>query len=149
MSFILSFLQSPDSVQLALKLDGTKLEGRSVRVKRSVRKEKQKKKAETKGVARRPGKIPGKGPRNIPGKGPQKIPGKGPQKIPGKGPQKGPQKGPGQARGFRPPKKFSGTQKMPIGNSKSFSGEMVDPSKKAKKKGLKKKGVKPRKAVHI
>ncbi|XP_068607553.1 striatin-like [Brachionichthys hirsutus] len=34
--------ESADSVQLALKLDGSKLEGRSVRVKRSVKKEKQK-----------------------------------------------------------------------------------------------------------
>lgn len=121
-------------MQLALKLDGTKLEGRAVRVKRSVRKEKQKNKAESKAVNRRPGK------------GPRKIPGKGPQKIPGKGHQKGP----GQVRGFKPPKKFSGKQKTSTGSSKSFSGEMVDPSKKAKKKGLKKKKVvKPRKAVHI
>lgn len=115
-------------MQLALKLDGTKLEGRAVRVKRSVRKEKQKNKAESKAVNRRPGK------------GPRKIPGKGPRMIPGKGPQKGP----GQARGFKPPKKFSGRQKTSTGSSKSFRGEMVDPSKKAKKKG-----VKPRKAVHI
>lgn len=118
-------------MQLALKLDGTKLEGRAVRVKRSVRKEKQKNKAESKAVNRRPGK----GPRKIPGKGP----GKGPQKGPGKGPQKGP----GQVRGFKPQKKFSGRQKTSTGSSKSFRGEMVDPSKKAKKKG-----VKPRKAVH-
>lgn len=129
--------QSADSVQLALKLDGTKLEGRAVRVKRSVRKEKQKNKAESKAVNRRPGK----GPQKIPRKGPQK----GPQKIPGKGPQKGP----GQVRGFRPPKKFSGTQHRSTGSSKSFRGEMVDPSKKAKKKGVKKKVAKPRKAVHI
>lgn len=114
-------------MQLALKLDGTKLEGRAVRVKRSVRKEKQKNKAESKAVNRRPGK------------GPRKIPGKGPQKGPGKGPQKGP----GQVRGFKPQKKFSGRQKTSTGSSKSFRGEMVDPSKKAKKKG-----VKPRKAVH-
>lgn len=109
-----------------MKLDGSKLEGRAVRVKRSVRKEKQKNKAESKAVNRRQGM--------------------GAQKIPGKGPQKGP----GQARGFKPPKKFLGTQKVSTGSSKSFSGEMVDPSKKAKKKGVKKKKVgKPRKAVHI
>lgn len=104
-------------MQLALKLDGTKLEGRAVRVKRSVRKEKQKNKAESKAVNRRPGK--------------------------------GPQKGPGQVRGFKPPRKFSGRQKTSAGSSKSFRGEMVDPSKKAKKKGVKKKVVKPRKAAHI
>lgn len=58
-------------------------------------------------------------------------------------------KTPGFVRGFKPPKKFSGTQES-TGSSKSFSGEMVHPSKKAKKKGLKKKNVgKPRKAVHI
>ncbi|XP_068178575.1 RNA-binding protein 34 [Antennarius striatus] len=34
--------ESADSVQLALKLDGSKLQGRAVRVKRSVKKEKQK-----------------------------------------------------------------------------------------------------------
>lgn len=103
-------------MQLALKMDGSKLEGRAVRVKRSVRKEKQKNKAESKAVNRRPGK--------------------GPQRIPG------------QVRGFKPPKKFSGTQKVSTGSSKSFSGEMVDPSKKAKKKAVKKKKVgKPRKVL--
>nr|XP_015809990.2 RNA-binding protein 34 [Nothobranchius furzeri] len=35
--------KSADSVQLALELDGSKLEGRSIRVKRSMKKEKQKK----------------------------------------------------------------------------------------------------------
>lgn len=114
-----------------MKMDGTKLEGRAVRVKRSVRKEKQKNKAESKAVNRRPSKGPHKGPQKIPGNGPHK--------------------GPGQVRGFKPPKKFSGTQKMSTSSSKSFSGEMVDPSKKANKKGVKKKKQvgKPRKAVHI
>lgn len=117
--------QSGDSVQLALKLDGTKLEGRSVRVKRSVKKEKQKNKPDSKMAAGRPGKGPAKGR--------------------AKGPARGPGQDRGGSRGF---KKFFGKQKMSTNSSGSFSGEKVDPNKKPKKKGLKKK-VKPKKAVHI
>ncbi|XP_069385691.1 RNA-binding protein 34 [Paralichthys olivaceus] len=54
--------ESPDSVQLALKLDGSKLEGRAVRVKRSVKKEKQKNKSNDRGTPRRPGGGLAKGP---------------------------------------------------------------------------------------
>ncbi|KAI3353603.1 hypothetical protein L3Q82_020122 [Scortum barcoo] len=107
--------KSADSVQLALELDGTKLEGRSIRVKRSVKKEKQKNKSDTKGTTGRTGR--------------------------------GLTKGPGRG-GFKPQKKFSGNQQRSTKSSTSFKGEMVDPKKKTKKKGLKKK-VKPIKTVHI
>lgn len=107
--------ESADSVQLALELDGTKLEGRSIRVKRSVKKEKQKNKSDSKGTTGRTGR--------------------------------GPMKGPGRG-GFKPQKKFSGNQQRSTKSSTSFKGEMVDPKKKTKKKGLKKK-VKPNKTVHI
>lgn len=141
--------QSIDAVQLALKLDSSKLLGRSVRVKRSVKKEKEKKKVvhrgprgkerETKGAGKEPTKggfkgRPGQGvPHNKSSGRPQ---GKGPQmKSMGK-PFK---KSPGEA------------QKATTGPS-SFKGEMADPnSKKAKAKALKKK-LKPRKrnqVVHI
>ncbi|XP_076585352.1 RNA-binding protein 34 [Chaetodon auriga] len=53
--------ESADSVQLALELDGTKLEGRSIRVKRSVKKEKQKKEAGSKGTSRLASRGPMKG----------------------------------------------------------------------------------------
>ncbi|XP_059188973.1 RNA-binding protein 34 [Centropristis striata] len=117
--------ESADSVQLALELDGSKLEGRSIRVKRSVKKEKQKKQTDGQGATGRSGR----------------------------GPTKGPARGPGQQRGgsrggFKSLKKFSGKQQNPTKGSTSFKGEMVDPNKKSKKKGLKKKG-KPKKTVHI
>ncbi|XP_041839031.1 RNA-binding protein 34-like [Melanotaenia boesemani] len=101
--------ESEDSVLLALKLNGSKLEGRSIRVKRSVKKEKQNK-TSSKGTTRKPNKSP--------------VKGSGRETEPGRG-------------GFKPPK-----------SSTSFKGVMVDPSKKTKKKGLKKK-VKPSKKVHI
>ncbi|TMS23621.1 RNA-binding protein 34 [Larimichthys crocea] len=125
--------ESADSVQLALKLEGTKLEGRSIRVKRSVTKEKQNK-TKGKGSTERPGRSPAKGP--------------------AKGPIKGSIKGPGRERGgirggFKSQKKFSGNQQWSTKSTGSFKGEMADPNKKTKKKGLKKK-VKPRKkTVHI
>uniref|UniRef100_A0A3Q3JBM1 RRM domain-containing protein n=1 Tax=Monopterus albus TaxID=43700 RepID=A0A3Q3JBM1_MONAL len=61
--------ESPDSVQLALKLDGSKLEGRSIRVKRSVKKEKQKNKTDSSRNTGRPStrggfKSPWKSTRN-------------------------------------------------------------------------------------
>ncbi|KAM6942097.1 RNA-binding protein 34 [Lycodopsis pacificus] len=104
--------ESADSVQLALELEGTKLEGRAIRVKRASRQKNKTDSNETKG---RTGK--------------------------------GPMKGSGQERGggFKSKKKFSGNQQK---SSTSFKGEMVDPNKKIKKKGLKKKS-KPRKTVHI
>ncbi|XP_022616401.1 RNA-binding protein 34 [Seriola dumerili] len=115
--------ESADSVQLALELDGSKLEGRSVRVKRSVKKEKQKNKTNNTGPAARTGRGPAKGP------------------------AKGPVKGSGRG-GFKSPRKFTGKQQRSTKSSGSFKGEMVDPNKKTKKKGLKKK-VKPNKTLHI
>ncbi|KAM7419938.1 hypothetical protein PAMA_016846 [Pampus argenteus] len=115
--------ESADSVQLALELDGSKLEGRSIRVKRSVKKEKQKNKSDGKGAAGKKGPARGPGARGPGAKGPG-----------AKGPA---------ARGFKSPKKFTSTK-----SSASFKGEMVDPNKKTKKKRLKKK-VKPNKTVHI
>uniref|UniRef100_A0A3B4WHM7 RNA binding motif protein 34 n=1 Tax=Seriola lalandi dorsalis TaxID=1841481 RepID=A0A3B4WHM7_SERLL len=100
--------ESADSVQLALELDGSKLEGRSIRVKRSVKKEKQKNKTNNTGPAARTGR----------------------------GPTKGPTKGPVKGRSQR---KFTGKQQRSTKSSGSFKGEMVDPNKKTKKKGLKKK----------
>ncbi|XP_060882245.1 RNA-binding protein 34 [Labrus mixtus] len=114
--------ESADSVQLALELNGTKLEGRSVRVKRSVKKEKLKK---------------------TDGKGTTGKAGRGPAKGPTKGPMKGPFKGPGRERGGF--KNFSGNQQKLPRSSGSFKGEMTDPNKKIKKK----KKVKPNKKVHI
>uniref|UniRef100_A0A8D0DCK3 RNA binding motif protein 34 n=1 Tax=Sander lucioperca TaxID=283035 RepID=A0A8D0DCK3_SANLU len=117
--------ESADSVQLALELDGSQLEARAIRVKRSVKKEKQKNKTDgKKGSAGRPGKGPAKGP--------------------------GPERGGGGRGGFKSPKKFSGTQPRSSKSSGSFRGEMVDPNKKSKQKGLKKKKPKkPKKTVHI
>ncbi|AWP05026.1 putative RNA-binding protein 34 [Scophthalmus maximus] len=114
--------ESADSVQLALELDGSKLEGRTVRVKRSVKKEKQKNKTNDKGAAGRTGRGPVKGPAKGPGR------------------ERGPSRG-----GF---KKFAGNQQRSTKSSASFKGEMVDPNKKIKKKRLKRKP-KPNKTVHI
>ncbi|XP_029632529.1 RNA-binding protein 34 [Salmo trutta] len=140
--------QSIDAVQLALKLDGSKLLERTVRVKRSVEKEKEKKvvhrgprgkERETKCAGKEPikggfkGRLGQGGPQNKSSGRPQ---GKGPQ-IKSMG--KTFKKSPGEA------------QKATTGPS-SFKGEMADPnSKKAKAKALKKK-LKPRKrnrVVHI
>lgn len=100
--------QSADAVQLALKLDGTKLEGRSIRVKRSVKKEKQKKKTVAGGPARGPkrGAGPDRGghPRGF----------KSPKTFPGRRLQ------------------------MATTSSASYSGEKVDRKKNTKKKGQKK-----------
>ncbi|XP_010765962.1 RNA-binding protein 34 [Notothenia coriiceps] len=117
--------ESADSVQLALELDGSKLETRTIRVKRSVKKEKQKKTPEGKGAPGRPGKGPMKGP------------------MKGSGPEKG-----GARGGFKAQNKFSGNRPTATTSSGSFKGEMTDPNKKSKKKGPKKPR-KPRKTVHI
>ncbi|KAM3864901.1 RNA-binding protein 34 [Diretmus argenteus] len=127
--------ESADSVQLALKLDGSSLEGRSVRVKRSMKKEKVKTKT-----------GPGKGPVRKTGKGPSKSPSKGPSRATtgpgGRRRETGPSRGGFQGRrGPVAQGNFTGNQHK----STSFKGEMVDPNKKPKKK-LKKK---PRKTVHF
>ncbi|XP_053189705.1 RNA-binding protein 34 [Scomber japonicus] len=115
--------ENSDSVQLALELDGSSLEGRKIRVKRSVNKDKLKEKGDGKG---------GKGGKGAAGKGSAKIPGKGPGTVRG--------------GGFKSQKKFARNQPS---SNKNFKGEMADPTKKTKKKGLKKKRAKPRKTVHI
>ncbi|XP_029010310.1 RNA-binding protein 34 [Betta splendens] len=59
--------ESSDSVQLALKLDGSKVDGRSIRVKRSVKKEKSK--SGTRGTTGRTSRGPGRGPAKGPVQG--------------------------------------------------------------------------------
>ncbi|KAG5855579.1 hypothetical protein ANANG_G00050560 [Anguilla anguilla] len=139
--------ESADAVQLALKLDGSELAGRKIRVKRSVKKEKLKKAAPGKGPRAGAAKKPGKGDAAAAkdsGKatGPQRGPKRGLKGRPERGPQNKPSSGPPQRRLGKP---LGGT---------SFKGEMATPGgDKAKKgKGPKKKKFKPRKrdqAVHI
>ncbi|XP_046907031.1 RNA-binding protein 34 isoform X2 [Hypomesus transpacificus] len=136
--------ESADSVQLALKLNGSKLQDRSIRVKRSVPKDKAIKMASK------------KGPRGRRDKGHNKetegretmvrVKDKGTSKVEFKRrPRQGPQD---QSMGkpfIKSPNKYQNT------SSESFKGEMTDPTKKPKKKGLKKK-LRPRrsqKTVHI
>ncbi|XP_076001610.1 RNA-binding protein 34 [Genypterus blacodes] len=128
--------ESADSVQLALELDGSKLEGRSVRVKRSVKKEKVKNKMGN----RTPGKMDSRG-----GPGKTGAPGGrgAPRNMDGRGSWK--ERGGGQGP-FKPPGKFNGKQNS--NGPASFKGEMANPNKKPKKKGLKKKQ-KAKKTVHI
>lgn len=114
--------ESTDSVQLALKLDGSKLEGRSIRVKRSLKKEKQKSNADGKATTRKTGKT--------------LKTGSGRERAAGRG-------------AFKSPRKVMGNQRKLSRSSSSFKGEMADPDKKTKKKALKKKRVKPEKSVHI
>lgn len=63
--------ESADSVEVALALDGSKLEGRSIRVKRSLKKEKQKNKTNSKGNPRKPGRNAAQGSGGVrkPGQG--------------------------------------------------------------------------------
>uniref|UniRef100_A0A669C5T2 RNA binding motif protein 34 n=1 Tax=Oreochromis niloticus TaxID=8128 RepID=A0A669C5T2_ORENI len=114
--------ESTDSVQLALKLDGSKLEGRSIRVKRSLKKEKQKSSGDGKATTRKTGKT--------------LKTGSGWERAAGRG-------------AFKSPRKVMGNQQKLSRSSASFKGEMADPDKKTKKKALKKKRVKPDKSVHI
>uniref|UniRef100_A0A8C7YZ64 RNA binding motif protein 34 n=1 Tax=Oryzias sinensis TaxID=183150 RepID=A0A8C7YZ64_9TELE len=109
--------ESADSVQLALELNASKLEGRSIRVKRSVKKEKQKNQTGGKETAKKPAKNKRSWQDKSPGR-------------------------------FKSSKKVFGNQQKSEKKSTSFKGEMVDPSKKPKKRGLKKKG-KAKKRVHI
>lgn len=114
--------ESTDSVQLALKLDGSKLEGRSIRVKRSLKKEKQKSNGDGKATTRKTGKT--------------LKTGSGRERAAGRG-------------AFKSPRKVMGNQRKLSRSSASFKGEMADPDKKTKKKALKRKRVKPEKSVHI
>lgn len=108
-------------MQLALELDGSELQGRSIRVKRSVKKEKRKNKTDNRRTSRKPSK---------------------PFKS-----SLGQEKGPGP-RGLKTPRMFSGNQQTSAKTHTSFKGEMADPKKKSKKKGLKMKA-KAKKLVHI
>uniref|UniRef100_A0A3Q4H328 RNA binding motif protein 34 n=1 Tax=Neolamprologus brichardi TaxID=32507 RepID=A0A3Q4H328_NEOBR len=114
--------ESTDSVQLALKLDGSKLEGRSIRVKRSLKKEKQKSNDYGKATTRKTGKT--------------LKTGSGRERAAGRG-------------AFKSPRKVMGNQRKLSRSSASFKGEMADPDQKTKKKALKRKRVKPEKSVHI
>ncbi|XP_056135436.1 RNA-binding protein 34 [Lampris incognitus] len=130
--------EDADSVQLALKLDGSKLEGRSVRVRRSVKKQKQT--APGKEATRNTGKGPTKDRTGTEGRGGDT-----------RGPTRGRHRGDlrfGAQRNFTGTKTKTGPVKATKGPS-TFKGEMADPSKKfVKKKGLKKKQ-KTGKRVHI
>ncbi|KAI1896863.1 hypothetical protein AGOR_G00099230 [Albula goreensis] len=138
--------ESIDSVQLALKLDSSEFEGRKIRVKRSVKKEKQKKVATGKGPNARAAKSPNKGgaPAKASGKGTgpgERGEKKGFKGRPGQGPRNKSSAPPSQ---HRPGKTQGGT---------FFKGEMATPGGQKPKqgKGLKKK-FKPRKrdkAIHI
>ncbi|KAJ8392459.1 hypothetical protein AAFF_G00075840 [Aldrovandia affinis] len=128
--------ESADAVQLALKLDSSQLEGRKIRVKRSVKKEKQKKVAPGKGPKAGPAKAPGKG-----GAAAAKASGKatGPhergRKVGFKGrPGQGPRNKPSAA----------------AGGKASFKGEMATPgNRKPKQAGGLKKKFKPRKRDQV
>uniref|UniRef100_W5NG23 RNA binding motif protein 34 n=1 Tax=Lepisosteus oculatus TaxID=7918 RepID=W5NG23_LEPOC len=123
--------ESADAVQLALKLDNSELMGRRIRVKRSVRKQKEKPAA----PARSPRGGAGTGPRGAVG-APRRKPGFGGKRAPAPwGDNSIPLRG-------RPTKALPGP---------SFTGEMAKPGNERKKnKGLKKK-FKPKKGqnVHI
>ncbi|XP_029906388.1 RNA-binding protein 34 [Myripristis murdjan] len=130
--------ESADSVQLALKLNGSSLEGRSIRVKRSVKKEKVK--SQSHPSRGNPAKGPTRGPTRGPG---------GPEGQAGERRDAGKErKGFQERKGFKERRGFTGRPAKSTSSPSSFKGVMVDPSKKAKKKGLKKK-LKPKKTVHI
>ncbi|CAL8329392.1 unnamed protein product [Merluccius merluccius] len=131
--------ESADSVQLALKLDGTMLEGRKVRVKRSVKKEKEKKKATptSSGVgAKRAAAGPGRGGRaGRPGGGAKE------KQATGKA---------ANAAAFR----RRVEKKTQPAKPSSFRGEMADAGKTAKikkkfKTKVQKKKTKGKKKIHI
>ncbi|MCJ8737504.1 hypothetical protein PDJAM_G00024670 [Pangasius djambal] len=123
--------ESTDAVMLALKLNGSQLLDRKIRVKRSVKKEKVKKENEKRGRG-------AKGQR-------------GRDAARKKGPQPANFKGPKRAESSKPTgKPFKKNPGMANKTSRSFTGNMTDPISK-KGKGLKKK-FKPKKKckpVHI
>ncbi|XP_007246185.3 RNA-binding protein 34 [Astyanax mexicanus] len=126
--------ESADSVMLALKLNGSELLSRKIRIMRSVKKEKEK-------------QVSGPDRRNA-----KKLKGKGDEKRKGAQPGhfKSSKSAPGQ-KGNRPAEKFF--KKNPgKGNktSTSFTGEMTDPNVK-KGKGQKKKfkHKKTKRSAHI
>ncbi|XP_062304077.1 RNA-binding protein 34 [Osmerus eperlanus] len=137
--------ESADSVQLALKLNGSKLQDRSIRVKRSVPKDKAIRMASKKGPRGRRDKGPNK---ETEGREKMvKVKDKGTDKVQEfkRRPRQGPQNKSMGKTFIKSPNKYQNT------SSESFKGEMSDPTKKPKKKGLKKK-LRPRrsqKTVHI
>ncbi|XP_058496782.1 RNA-binding protein 34 [Solea solea] len=150
--------ENADSVMLALELDGSAMDGRSIRVKRSVKKEKQKKTNSERGSAHGPmrGAGRGRGSAHGPMRGAGR--GRGAMATPGRGSAHGPMRGtgrgrgvtapPGRGRGFKSPQKL-GRNQVSANGSASFRGQMVDPNKKMKKKERVKRKPKPNKAVHI
>ncbi|XP_067115559.1 RNA-binding protein 34 [Osmerus mordax] len=137
--------ESADSVQLALKLNGSKLQDRSIRVKRSVPKDKAIRMASKKGPRGRRDMGPNKETEGretmvrVKDKGTDKV-----QEFKRR-PRQGPQNKSMGKTFIKSPNKYQNT------SSESFKGEMSDPTKKPKKKGLKKK-LRPRrsqKTVHI
>nr|XP_043872675.1 RNA-binding protein 34 [Solea senegalensis] len=149
--------ENADSVMLALELDGSALDGRSIRVKRSVKKEKQKKTNSDHGPTRGAGR--GRGSAHGPMRGAGR--GRGAMATPGRGSAHGPMRGAGRGRGvtappgrgrgrgFKSPQKLGRNQNASANGSASFRGQMVDPNKKMKKKERVKRKLKPNKAVHI
>ncbi|KAI5616620.1 RNA-binding protein 34 isoform X1 [Silurus asotus] len=116
--------ESTDAVMLALKLNGSRLLERSIRVKRSVKKEKVKNESEKKG-------------RGPPGKGDKGQHGRDAAKK--KGPQPTNFKGPKRAENNKPTgKPFKKSPAMGNKTSTSFIGNKSDPVSK-KGKGLRKK----------
>ncbi|XP_027018546.1 RNA-binding protein 34 isoform X1 [Tachysurus fulvidraco] len=128
--------ESTDAVMLALKLNGSQLLDRKIRVKRSVKKEKVKKENEKRG----------RGPAGKGQKGQQ-----GQNAARKRGPQPANFKGPNYAESSKPTgKSFKKHPGMGNQTPSSFRGNMADPASK-KGKGLRKKfSVKKKsKAVHI
>lgn len=128
--------QSADAVMLALKLNGSQLVDRKIRVKRSVKKEKVRKENEKKG----------RGPAGRGAKGQH-----GRDAARKRGPKTSNFKGPKRAESGRiTGKPFKKNPGMGNKTSTSFTGNMADPTSK-KDKGLRKK-FKPKKkckSVHI
>ncbi|KAJ8246140.1 hypothetical protein GJAV_G00264070 [Gymnothorax javanicus] len=137
--------ESADAVQLALKLDGLELDGRKVRVKRSVKKEKVK------------NRSAGRGPKTGATKGPRKGDTKKTAAVDSGKSVTGARREPKVRQGKGPQGKPSaGLAQRPLGrphSAASFKGEMATPGgeKGKKSKALKKKKVKERKGktVHI
>lgn len=127
--------ESADSVQLALKLNGSKLQDRSIRVMRSVTKDKANKMSSEKGSKGKRDKHPKKG-----------------TKTESRGKEGGTRGRLGQSVHKSMGKPFSKSpNRHQSTTSESFKGEMTDPTKKPKK--VLKKKFKPRKrfqkTVHI
>ncbi|CAL1600610.1 unnamed protein product [Knipowitschia caucasica] len=124
--------KSADSVQLALRLDASQLDGRAIRVKRSQQRE---------GPERgsRPGARPGAKPGSRPWARPGAKPGSRPGAKPGSKPGSRPGAKPGSKPGSRPGARPTGPG--------AFRGEMADPrNKKDTKKYIKKKKTKGKQA---